>query len=66
MDMEKVMVPTYNADVKGSVNWLMEHVKNARWDVVARAMNVMNAGVYDIKENLGNAQCIEVTIEVEK
>ena len=34
-----VMVPTY--DVGGSIDWLLKYARDARWDVVGRAMSVM-------------------------
>tara|TARA_B100001559_G_scaffold129895_1_gene109254 strand:+ start:132 stop:1139 length:1008 start_codon:yes stop_codon:yes gene_type:complete len=37
-----VMIPTYN--VASSVDYLLRYAKEARWDVVGRAMQVMEAG----------------------
>ena len=36
-----VMVPTY--DVGASIDWLLKYARDARWDVVGRAMSVMEA-----------------------
>lgn len=36
-----VMVPTY--DVGASIDWLLKYARDARWDVVRRAMEVMRA-----------------------
>ena len=37
-----VMVPTY--DVGNSIGWNLKYARDARWDVVGRAMEVMEAG----------------------
>lgn len=37
-----VMVPTYM--VANSVNWLLKYARDARWDVVERAMQVLEGG----------------------
>ena len=37
-----VMIPTYN--IASSVDYLLRYAKEARWDVVGRAMQVMEAG----------------------
>lgn len=37
-----VMVPTY--DVANSIDWLLKYSQFARWDIVARAMQVFEAG----------------------
>jgi hypothetical protein len=36
-----VMVPTY--DVGASIDWLLKYARDARWDVVGRAMSVMES-----------------------
>lgn len=36
-----VMVPTY--DIGASIDWLLKYARDARWDIVARAMEVMQA-----------------------
>jgi len=36
-----VLVPTY--DVGASIDWLLKYARDARWDVVGRAMDVMRA-----------------------
>jgi hypothetical protein len=36
-----VMVPTY--DVGCSIDWLLKYARNARWDIVSRAMQVLEA-----------------------
>jgi hypothetical protein len=36
-----VMVPTY--DVGASIDWLLKYARDARWDVVGRAMDVMQS-----------------------
>jgi len=36
-----VMVPTY--DVGASIDWLLKYARDARWDVVGRAMGVMES-----------------------
>lgn len=36
-----VMVPTY--DIGASIDWLLKYARDARWDVVRRAMQVMEA-----------------------
>lgn len=36
-----VMVPTY--EVGSSIDWTLKYARDARWDVVARAMQVLNA-----------------------
>jgi hypothetical protein len=38
-----VMVPTYS--VANSVDFLLRYARDARWDIVSRALNVMEAGV---------------------
>lgn len=37
-----VMVPTY--DIGNSIDWLLKYAKNARWDIVTRAMQVLESG----------------------
>ncbi len=36
-----VMVPTY--DIGASIDWLLKYARDARWDVVGRAMDVMRS-----------------------
>ena len=36
-----VMVPTY--DIGATIDWLLKYARDARWDVVGRAMEVMEA-----------------------
>jgi len=36
-----VMVPTY--DVGASIDWLLKYARDARWDIVGRAMSVMES-----------------------
>ncbi len=36
-----VMVPTY--DIGASIDWLLKYARDARWDIVRRAMEVMEA-----------------------
>jgi hypothetical protein len=36
-----VMVPTY--DIGASIDWLLKYARDARWDVVGRAMEVMRS-----------------------
>jgi len=36
-----VMVPTY--DIGASIDWLLKYARDARWDIVGRAMEVMRA-----------------------
>jgi len=36
-----VMIPTY--DVGASIDWLLKYARDARWDVVGRAMDVMRS-----------------------
>jgi hypothetical protein len=36
-----VMIPTY--DIGASIDWLLKYARDARWDVVGRAMEVMRA-----------------------
>jgi len=36
-----VMVPTY--DIGASIDWLLKYARDARWDIVGRAMEVMEA-----------------------
>lgn len=36
-----VMIPTY--EVGASIDWILRYAKNARWDVVARALQVLQA-----------------------
>lgn len=38
-----VMVPTYG--IAGTVDFLLRYARDARWDIVSRAINVMEAGV---------------------
>jgi len=38
---DMVMVPTY--DVGASIDWLLKYARDARWDVVGRAMDVMRS-----------------------
>jgi len=38
-----VTVPTY--DVGASIDWLLRYSREARWDIVSRAMEVLEAGV---------------------
>jgi len=42
VESDYVMIPTYN--VASSVDYLLRYAKEARWDVVGRAMQVMEAG----------------------
>lgn len=42
-----VMVPTY--DVGNSIDWLLKYARDARWDIVARAMQVLESGF--VKKN---------------
>lgn len=37
-----VMVPTY--EVGNSIDWLLKYSRDARWDIVSRAMSVLEAG----------------------
>jgi hypothetical protein len=37
-----VMVPTY--DVGNSIDWLLKYARDARWDIVGRAMQVLESG----------------------
>lgn len=37
-----VMVPTY--DIGNSIDWNLKYARDARWDVIRRAMNVFEAG----------------------
>lgn len=37
-----VMVPTY--EIGEAIDWLLKYARDARWDVVARAMDVMQGG----------------------
>lgn len=37
-----VMVPTY--DIGNSIDWLLKYARDARWDVIGRAMEVLEAG----------------------
>lgn len=37
-----VMVPTY--DIGSAIDWLLKYARDARWDVVGRAMEVLEAG----------------------
>lgn len=36
-----VMVPTY--EIGGAIDWLLKYARDARWDIVSRAMEVMEA-----------------------
>ena len=36
-----VMVPTY--DIGASIDWILKYARNARWDIVSRAMEVLEA-----------------------
>ena len=36
-----VMVPTY--DIGASIDWLLKYARNARWDIVSRAMEALEA-----------------------
>lgn len=38
-----VMVPTYRFG--NAIDWLLKYAREARWDIVARAMQVMEAGI---------------------
>jgi len=38
-----VMVPTYT--IANSIDWLLRYAREARWDVVARATQVLEAGL---------------------
>ena len=42
VESDYVMIPTYS--VASSVDYLLRYAREARWDVVARAMQVMEAG----------------------
>jgi len=42
VESDYVMIPTYN--IASSVDYLLRYAKEARWDVVGRAMQVMEAG----------------------
>lgn len=42
VESDYVMIPTYN--VASSVDYLLRYAREARWDVVGRAMQVMEAG----------------------
>lgn len=42
VDGDYVMVPTY--DVGASIDWALKYSRDARWDVVGRAMQVLEAG----------------------
>lgn len=46
-----ISVPTY--DVGSSIDWLLRYAKEARWDIVSRAMQVMEAGVVEKLNNDG-------------
>lgn len=37
-----VMVPTY--DIANAIDWLLKYARDARWDIVGRAMEVLEAG----------------------
>ena len=37
-----VMVPTYG--VANAIDWLLRHARDARWDIVGRAMQILEAG----------------------
>ena len=37
-----VMVPTY--EIGNSIDWLLKYSRDARWDIVSRAMSVLEAG----------------------
>lgn len=40
VESDYVMVPTY--DVASAIDWLLKHARAARWDLVGRAMEVLN------------------------
>jgi hypothetical protein len=42
VESDYVMIPTYN--VASSVDYLLRYAREARWDIVGRAMQVMEAG----------------------
>jgi hypothetical protein len=42
VESDYVMIPTYN--IASSVDYLLRYAREARWDVVGRAMQVMEAG----------------------
>ena len=42
VESDYVAVPTYN--IASSIDWLLRYSKEAKWDVAARAMEVMRAG----------------------
>lgn len=46
-----VMVPTY--DVGSSIDWRLKYARDARWDVVDRAMDVLSASF--VRKNNGDA-----------
>jgi hypothetical protein len=41
VESDYVMVPTY--DIGASIDWLLKYARDARWDVVGRAMEVLEA-----------------------
>lgn len=42
VEADYVMVPT--AGVTSSIDWLLRHARDARWDLVGRAMQILEAG----------------------
>jgi len=42
VEADYVMVPTYS--VASSIDWLLRHAAEARWDLVGRAMQILEAG----------------------
>lgn len=42
VESDYVMIPTYG--IASSIDWLLRYAREARWDVVGRAMQVMEAG----------------------
>jgi hypothetical protein len=50
LEADYITVPTY--DVGSSVDWLLKFARNARWDVVGRAMQVLEATFVSLMKSL--------------
>ena len=41
-----VMVPTY--DIANSIDWLLKYARDARWDIVGRAMEILEVSLFHL------------------
>lgn len=59
MDTEKVQASTYN--LSESIDWLVKHSTDAKWDCVVRAMDILTMSIM-----FPDAKCIDVTINIDE